>query len=272
MALAITGVGGNSGIVQRVGAGVALDPDAAAWIAQVEAADGQALEPALVTAYNEFVVGSKADASPFPGVSNFDAIKASCIMAGARTLAGALVPLRGPAPTNEGFVSGDYNRVSGLKGDGVGKYLNANKANNDPQNNSHAAIYVTDLAPDSLICSGVITQLGRLYIDIIASFFRISNRSSTLTTVALTNQSLVGTSRAESSVFVSRVGKSSQSTSASSNPADNAPTLIFARQNVTREAFTASRLSFYSIGEAVDLAALDARVTTLQAAIAAALA
>ena len=91
MALAITGVGGNSGIVQRVGG--AIDPDAAAYIAAVEAADGQMLEPALVTAYNEFFVGCKADASPFAGVSNFDAIKASCIMAGARTLAGALVPL-----------------------------------------------------------------------------------------------------------------------------------------------------------------------------------
>jgi hypothetical protein len=57
------------------------------------------------------------------------AIKASCILAGARTLAGALVPLAGAAPTNVGpFVSGDYNRKTGLVGDGSTKYLNSNRA------------------------------------------------------------------------------------------------------------------------------------------------
>jgi hypothetical protein len=42
---------------------------------------------------NAFVKGCKAD-----GI--WSAIKASCILAGADTLAGALVPLVGAAPTN----------------------------------------------------------------------------------------------------------------------------------------------------------------------------
>ena len=71
-----------------MGGGVAYDTDAAAYITAVETADGQALETAVADAINAFVVGCKAD-----GI--WDAIKASCIMAGARTLNGALVPLVG---------------------------------------------------------------------------------------------------------------------------------------------------------------------------------
>jgi hypothetical protein len=74
-----------------------LDPDAKAYIAAVETADGQALEPAIRTAYDQFIRGCKSD-----GI--WDAIKASCILAGARSLSGALVPLVGAAPTNNNFV------------------------------------------------------------------------------------------------------------------------------------------------------------------------
>jgi len=69
---------------------------AGAYIAAVEAADGQALESGVKTAITNFVAGCRAD-----GIWN--AIKASCILAGARTLSGALVPLVGTAPTNFNF-------------------------------------------------------------------------------------------------------------------------------------------------------------------------
>ena len=117
--------------------GTALDANAVAYIAAVEAADGQALEAGVRTAINTFVVGCKAN-----GIWN--AIKASCILAGARTLNGALVPLVGTAPTNFNFVSGDYNRKTGLVGNGSTKYLNSNRAGNaDPQNNQHVSVYLT---------------------------------------------------------------------------------------------------------------------------------
>jgi len=66
-------------------------------------------------------------------------------LAGARTLTGALVPLVGTAPTNFNFVSGDYNRETGL-GDASNatKYLNSNRAGNaDPQNSRHVAAYAS---------------------------------------------------------------------------------------------------------------------------------
>lgn len=113
------------------------DTDAGNYIQAVEAADGQALESATRKAINDFVIGCKQD-----GI--WDAIKASCILAGARTLAGALVPLVGTAPTNYNFVAGDYNRKTGLKGNATTKYLNSNRDNAaDPQNSSSRCVFVT---------------------------------------------------------------------------------------------------------------------------------
>ena len=73
-----------------------MDSDAAAYITAVETADGQALEEKVKIAIDNFVLGCKAD-----GI--WSAIKASCILAGARTTNGALVPLVGTAPTLNNF-------------------------------------------------------------------------------------------------------------------------------------------------------------------------
>jgi len=88
----------------------------------------------LVDAIDAFIVGCKDDAI-------WDAIKACCIMAAWDGLSGCLVPLKGTAPTNNNFVSGDYDRETGLVGDGATKYLDSNRASNDdPQNNAHLAL------------------------------------------------------------------------------------------------------------------------------------
>jgi hypothetical protein len=117
-----------------------MDPDAAAYITDVEAADAAAgqtggLEERTKIAIDNFVLGCKAD-----GI--WSAIKASCILAGARTLAGALVPLVGTAPTNFNFASGDYNRKTGLAGNASNKYLSvANAGVTKPSN--HGCIYAS---------------------------------------------------------------------------------------------------------------------------------
>jgi hypothetical protein len=97
------------------------DPDAARYLAAVEAADGQALETPVRVAIDTFIKGLKAT----PGL--FDAIKASCILCGARTITGALVPLAGAAPTAQGgWASGDYSRTDGMTGDANALYLDTN--------------------------------------------------------------------------------------------------------------------------------------------------
>ena len=123
---------------------IVYDADAQAYFTRVEGASGdnQQLEFAVKAAINTFVLGCKSD-----GI--WTAIKASCILAGARTLNGALQPLVGTAPTNVSslFVAGDYNRKTGLLGNGTTKYLDSNRNNNaDPQNSNHNAVYVSTAA------------------------------------------------------------------------------------------------------------------------------
>ena len=125
-------------VAAAVSGGGGYDADAQAYITAVETADGQALETAVKDAINAFVVGCKAD-----GIWN--AIKASCILAGARTLNGVLVPLAGAAPTNNGFVGAgtDYNRKTGLLGNGSSKWLNSNRNNNNYRSDFKFTRYFT---------------------------------------------------------------------------------------------------------------------------------
>ena len=91
-----------------------LDIDASAYIAAVEAADGQALEAGVRTAINNYVLALKA-------TTGWAAMDVILPFIGARTLAGALVPLKGNVPILSNFVAGDYDRKLGLKGNGIDK-------------------------------------------------------------------------------------------------------------------------------------------------------
>jgi len=248
------------------------DPDALAYIAAVEAVDGQALEPAVKTAINDFVVGCKAD-----GI--WDAIKASCILAGARTLSGALVPLKGTAPTNNNFVSGDYDRATGLKGNGSTKYLNSNRNNNaDPQNSKHLSTYKS-VAPSFTTSSYIASQITSPF----NSSSRISdnsgglltsiNSSSTFNTAfSFTQLGFLGVSRTSSVNLDFRANTTSTTSANSSTAAFDNPTFVFARSlNGVLSQTTDARLAFYSIGESLDLSKLDSRVSTLISDLAAAI-
>ena len=238
--------------------GVALDPDAAAYIAAVEAADSNTLEDAVKTAINTFVVGCKAD-----GI--WSAIKASCILAGARTLSGALIPLAGTAPTNNNFVSGDYDRKTGLNGNGTTKWLNSNRNNNvDPQNSFHMCCYASSVGAATAVFMGAgpatnesgASNFGRSGISI---FTR--NRTSGANSVTVVTTGLMGNSRDNSSTYTNRFGGISTTVTAASQTPNNNLIGVF---SATNGAFpTNGRFAFYSIGESLAIALLDSRVTTL---------
>jgi len=251
--------------------GFQFDADASTYIEAVEAADTQALETGVRYAINDFVLGCKND-----GIWN--AIKASCILAGARTLAGALVPLVGTAPTNNNFVSGDYNRGTGLVGNGSTKYLDSNRNNNaDPQNDQHLSVYVTQAAsvsPNAYIGAGSPTDSGATHFGTNTStdviFFR--NRSDTALDHSTANSGTLGSigmSRSSSSSYIARAGGLNNSFSQSSQTPYNSNVSVFWRTGGT--GYTDGRLAFYSIGESLDLAALDTRVSDLITAIGAAI-
>jgi hypothetical protein len=239
------------------------DEDAGNYIQAVETADAQALEPATRKAINNFVIGCKQD-----GI--WTAIKASCILAGARTLAGALVPLVGTAPTNNGFVGigTDYVRKTGLVGDGSTKYLNSNRNNNaDPQNSQHMATYVYTTGTGTSIYMGAgvtSTESGVSNLGISSGqnnhFFR--NRfGSAFLLGSLTATGLMGTSRSASTGYTARIENVNTAHVVTSESPYNGALCIFAG---TEGNFKANaRLAFYSIGESLDLARLDGRVTEL---------
>jgi hypothetical protein len=114
------------------------DEDALNYVLAVENADGERLEEKVKTAIENFVLGCKND-------NIWDSIKESCLIGGARTLEGALLPLKGNAPTNIDFVPADYNRKIGITSRyGEVKSLKAGSKNLDyPRDNVHAAVYVT---------------------------------------------------------------------------------------------------------------------------------
>ena len=224
------------------------DTDAAAYIAAVEAADGQALEERTRKAIDDFVLGCKAD-----GI--WSAIKASCILAGARTLTGALVPLAGAAPTNFNFVSGDYNRKTGLKG-GTGKRLDSNRLGNaDAWNNAHFSVHITE-SVDSSSKIGAIDGGG--FFNRISSNFRIR----TAATVTVNGFPVAGFAGASTNGTITARGNKTEATGTSSAGA-TVTTNVFVFTTDAATASTADRLAFYSIGESLDLTLLDARVTQL---------
>jgi hypothetical protein len=240
------------------------DPDALAYLAEVEQADGQALESGVRDAVIAFVTGCKAD-----GI--WPAIKASCILAGARTRLGALTPLVGTAPTSFNFVDGDYNRETGLVGNGTTKYLDSNRNNNaDPQDSKHVSIYSSDSINGAPI-GAVLTGLSGTWIarDATTTFIRI-NAASSNSVVESAPAGFAAATRSSSSNTVTRKNgvTSSIITTASATP-ENTNITIFQIGNASN--YSSSRLAFYSIGESLDLALLDARVTTLINAFAAAI-
>lgn len=239
-----------------------MDPDAATYIAAVEAADGQALEEKTKIAIDNFVLGCKTD-----GI--WTAIKASCILAGARTLGGALVPLVGAAPTNFNFAAGDYNRKTGLAGNGSTKYLDSNRAQqDDPQNNCHLSTYVSSAhttVTTAMYVGGDVFDIYRNAADL-----NIRNRANSPAAVITGGGTLtgfMGSTRIVSSSFLARANASTVTANALS--AVGATTNIFVFRRSTGTAlYSNARLAFYSIGESLDLALLDARVTTLINALA----
>lgn len=241
---------------------IIYDADALTYINAVQAADGQSLENSVKIAINDFVVGCKAD-----GI--WTAIKASCIMAGARTLSGALIPLAGAAPTNNGFVSGDYDRKTGLIGNGTSKNLNANRNNtDDPQDDKHISAYCTTGntrdATRQLIATVTANNTGAcsLFTSTTAFSCRISYGLPPTGIIAsgLIN-GFQGGSRNNSLSVDAYFNNSNNSVSNVSATQISSATFIFS--NAASTFFSDARISFYSIGTSINLALLDARTTTL---------
>ena len=237
------------------------------YLLDVEAADQQTLEPEVLKVMGQFAEYR----IPLGG--------ACCLMAGARTLAGALVPMVGETPTNVGpFVSGDYDRTTGLVGDGIGKYLNSNRASNaDPQDSKHVSVFVSDLRVriynplvgtsrqdpgHTLLAYGFDSQPTRLRSS-------VNSRYADIVAI-LTFPSFIGTSRSGSTSWTLRSANSNSVPTLPGPTTSNTPVSDNIRIFNGLAGPCDARLSYYSIGPAVDLAAMDTAITTCMNALAAA--
>jgi hypothetical protein len=247
------------------------DPDAKTYLDAVETADTQALEAAVRKAVDDFVKGLKSDGL-------WSAIKACCILMGARTLSGALTPLVGSAPTNVSgnFVSGDYDRETGLVGNASNKALDSNRANNaDPQDDQHMALYVSALGNANTVMIGAantgVTGATQILLNAsLAMFTRSRNGAGEAGAAAATG--FFGISRASSSEYTRRNDSATSTDSrASQTPATETVGVFCRKSGSSYITHTNARIAFYSIGESLTLADLDSRVDTLYDDLAAAI-
>ena len=254
------------------------DADAIDYLSRMATADGAGVDTSVAVAVDAFFRDTKA-----AGV--FDALKACCILAGARTITGALVPLAGTAPTSNGFVSGDYSRTDGLTGDGT-SYIDSGRAgDDDPQNDHHISTWVSSASstgsPNLIGTDGVSTAGGtNLYEEHATASLAGASRgtgSSSGFNIAggHTATGLKALSRSSASSYVVRVDEANTPATVASQPPTSRNYFVFARNDATSppQFVTDATIAFYSIGTSLGtdpgdgLAALDTAVTNLMTAI-----
>jgi hypothetical protein len=177
------------------------------------------------------------------------------------------VPLVGAAPTNNNFVSGDYNRETGLVGNGSTKYLDSNRANNaDPQDSKHIALWRSTAATNDAGLMGsnnVTTGHTHIYTGFGSFIFRNNAATSGSGSLAsMTGAGFLGTSRVSSSEFNHIIGTSVTTNAVASQTPVSAAIRVFETGGITN-----ARLAFYSVGEGLDLSLLESRVSALIIAI-----
>jgi hypothetical protein len=272
----------------------AYDTDAQARIAAFEAADGQSLETATKDAINQLVLAIKA-------ASAWDIAAQLLLPCGPRSLAGALVPLKGPAPTNgtgsagpSQFTSGNYNRKNGL-GDAsnTAKFLQSNLLSSSVGIYSHALSAYGNIKNTGTGC--LIGQYSASGLNVIDLFDYVDVpsyavgrmfRSGSSSHIPIYNLIVVNSSAATASVIGSRTSESNASIYTDSASSTNTQTIpvytptrqfyIFAvNDNGTPNLFSQSVLQFTGIFSqglsAGQVAALRSAVATYVAAIAAAI-
>jgi hypothetical protein len=256
--------------------------------ADVAAGNTQGLESGVTDVFNTCLQNMVSDT--ILGVSGnvlaqaASRIKASCAMQGARTLSGAKVPLASdmPAPTLLGTVEGtggwNYNRRTGLQGNRIDNYIDSNRANNaEPQDNKHVAFYQNDVGIGSVyFAARAIGDPGNTYYDSSSGGRCSLNGAAFVSSIGNPGSStLFGANRNSNLQMELRVNNLSTVYSSASSLTTANDITFGARISTSSgapEAFQNFRVAFYSIGESLNLATLDARITALSSAIQAAIA
>ena len=260
--------GGFSGIGSQP---LPTDADAIDYLARVKAADGAGVEVGVATAVDAFIRDAKE-------LGVFSALKACCILAGSRTLAGALVPVVGDAPTNvaNGFVNGDFSRTAGLTGDGATTYLDSGRAADaDGQDDVHLSRYLTaagtvagfEVHIGARRTSGggdlASTQIGYSQGSVF-NFLCARNEAQRVDVSGPQYTGFAGVTRSVNTEIDARINGSNSSAASTSESPPSIPYYVFARnQGGSTTGPSNATIAFYSIGTSLSLEDLDTAVTNL---------
>ncbi len=203
------------------------DFDAIKWISAVETADGQLLEPGVRAAMNRLVMDMKAASVWVP-------LSKMTVRMGARTLAGALIDIKTPSTswTNNNFVSGDYNRTTGLIGNGTTKYLDPGITNDSlAQNDRSIFEYLQATASSNTkhyagagLVSGATGDFSMRYDT--STTLRVRCLGNVTTDPNANAVGLIGMSRSGASTWTSRGGQADQANTQTS-AAPNSKSIFF---------------------------------------------
>lgn len=246
--------------------------------------DAQKMEEAVKVAVNKFIIGCKKD-------EIWQCFTDCYLFIGPRTINGLLnIALHGANPnewhvdnsTGHNFVQSDYDRRTGLKGDGTSKWLRTPRVNNIfAQNNHHRAAWVSSVGTGPIFAGGV-NQAGSTYVDWIPGYGGIRHGFTTNVKTVSGNDALtssggfVGFNRSNASNYQYIVpGASGIVNEASQAPWMEPVEILGAsiEQSVNYAVVSRGthRLAFYSHGSSLDLDKLKYRVTLLISQIQAAI-
>jgi hypothetical protein len=256
------------------------DPEALLWFAAVEATGANfGSSPASIT------TNKTAFSTAFAGFKSagiWDTIRQACFLIGPSTYQGALVNIKLTGnPTNNNFASGDYNKLTGLKGNGSTKYLDTNVSDRD-FNPSYGHIYslVTDFgsaAPlnnqqfvlgsnysgdGDQIMSYVINQgSGRIVL------FNPSCNQVFSQGAIVTNGGVLGYSRNGSDVTYRNDGLTWVTEPASSADYSAGFNYCLFLDPSTSVCNFSGRVAFYSVGTSTDIQTMNSIVQTLKSSL-----
>ena len=250
--------------------------EALEYLRLVELADGQALETGVRDAVISLVTRLKLQSLWAP-------IQHIVLLCAARTLSGALVPLKGARPINNNFVSDDYSRTAGLQGNGTDKRLDAgfNANGFGSQDSKHLSAWVTQHQADNgALGSYIGSRLGvanevSIGKSSLATQIRgqINGEGAGLHSPAnyATSPGFVGISRSSSTVTTIRGSGLESTQGLVSAPANATSVAVFANSSAFPGVFTTARIAAYTAGSNITLSSLDTELATFFSALATAL-
>jgi hypothetical protein len=223
-----------------------FDPDAASYFSRIIAA-GSTITNDNKLAVDAFIRGCKAD-----GI--WSNITQACLLAGPDTIAGAFVPLKGNTPT---YIATDHTRLGGV----IGSFDTQTNHTTFSKDNIHYSVWRTSVSNANhfiLTSGGQTTGIGTTSIEVFNSSLYTRNQSTNAQNAGTNIGGFIGVTRNLSTSYIRRYNNGNVQLNISS---------IATLQNANIFSSTLSRLSFYSIGENIDLALLNARVSTYMSSI-----